>query len=495
MQAHCLHKANLNLCQLLMENFFVLSEYPPIYQGKDAILGIYYNVLYPEEQQIEEQNLISSWLQSDGDHFPFSKSQFQRTASFFLGRTPVTVLESIFAGQILDSLNKNASLSDSFDTAFAYIKTQIIPRYLAKAKIVMQLIGDENVLLVKERYEILHDSIMSCYDDPEKELSNSKKKYLDYYGQDIFNSLLESAVRKGKELRLPISNRWDHRIVSLKETIKKVINLAPNAPYFLALQEVTPQSLEDLKIAFPDLKWISYNTTTGEETRNTGHEKILGEFLSFTATVALSPELEVVRVEHGPLPSVSGSLRRIMGVEVCYKSNKMRLVIFTIHTDYLVKDNLYDRNVDSISEFVQNFIKAENLPFIFGGDLNVFSTQGGDEYIKNIQQSGPFIGGIDYREGTFYSPASIGNSTFLGHTLDSFKESFEEREGELAVRSNALDHIFLKNLKVIFSLREAGVYDETGHVIDPYVDPDNFMRRLMERKTASDHFLNGVLFQ
>ena len=94
----------------------------------------------------------------------------------------------------------------------------------------------------------------------------------------------------------------------------------------------------------------------------------------------------------------------------------------------------------------------------------------------------------------FFSPPSIAHATFLGHALDSYKAPFEEQDGLLTVKSNALDHIFLKDLKVIFSVREAGVYDEKGHIIDPYTNTKIFLQRLEERKTASDHFLNAVLF-
>jgi hypothetical protein len=252
--------------------------------------------------------------------------------------------------------------------------------------------------------------------------------------------------------------------------------------------------LEDLKKVFPHLQWISYNTTTGEETQYSNHEEHLGEFLSFTVTLALSPGLQVVRIQHEELPFVSGSPRRILGVEVFHQELKKHFAIFTVHTDYLVKDQLYERNVESISSFVEKFA-GNRLPFIFGGDLNAFENIGGGMYIKNLQQSGPFNGSIDYRQGPFFAFPSVADSTFLGHILDSFKMPLEEKDGLPIVQANALDHIFLKDLTIIFSTRDAGVYDEKGHYVDPYEDVETYKKRLVQRKTASDHFLNAVLFR
>jgi endonuclease/exonuclease/phosphatase family metal-dependent hydrolase len=347
--------------------------------------------------------------------------------------------------------------------------------------------------LVKERYQIIQGALEKCIQDPESELSYSKQTYIDHKHQSNFYSLLEAAVQKGQKLILPINNRWDHRIVAIRETIKKTMSFAPHAPYFLALQEVTPRALEDLKKQFPDLQWVSYNTTTAKETRVHGEEEVLGEFLSFTATLALSAELQIIRIDHATLPSVSGSLRRILGVEVYYPKLKRHLAIFTLHTDYLVKDHLYERNVKVISEFVHKF--AGQLPFVFGGDLNAFERHGGEEYIQSLKTSKPFEGSVDYREGPFYSSPAIAYSTFIGHVLDSFKEALVETNGSLTVHPNALDHIFLKKLEILFSLREAGVFNEDGHVIDAFLDPDTYIKRLTQRNTASDHFLNAVLFR
>ncbi|MBA2728115.1 MAG: hypothetical protein H0U49_08095 [Parachlamydiaceae bacterium] len=487
-------KADLIDSYIKPGNFHFFQKNPPHYKGSQAILGLYYNVLYPEELQIEEQNILSAWVRNSEEAFPFTDKQFSRTAPFFLGRTSITVLEGLFAEQVMDNIQKGRTLNDAFDLALNHLKNFVIPKYTRKAEIVWERMQNEDRPLIKERYGILHHALTSCYQDPEKELAHCKKNYFDHQDQKSLFLLLEAAIQRGKKLNLPESNRWDHRIVSLKQSIQKVTELAPNSPYFLALQEVTPKSLEDLKSAFPNLNWISYNTTTGEETRNSGEEKILGEFLSFTATLALSPELQVVRVEHESLPSVSGSLRRILGVEVVHKKDQHHFAIFTIHTDYLVQENLYERNVESTSQFVQKFIADDNLPFVCGGDLNAFVGDGGNEYIQDLKKHGPFIGCKDYRDGPFYCSSSIAYSTFLGHVLDSFKALLEEKDGIISVEPNALDHIFLKGLKIIFSTREAGVYDEEGNVVDPYLMSELFNRRLSERKTASDHFLNAVLF-
>lgn len=476
------------------ENFDYIQSNPPLYEGLNAVLGLYYNVLYPEEHQIEEQNIISAWLRKSDEGFPFNDLKFSKTAPFFLGRTPITVLEGLFAEQVLYQIQEGKPLKEAFELALDHLEKLVIPIYFKKAEIVWEKMQNEDRVLIKERYRILHHALMSCYQDPEKELAHCKKNYLDHQDQKSLYLLLEAAIQRGKKLNLPESNRWDHRITSLKQTINKVIEQAPNVPYFLALQEVTPQSLEDLKREFPGLNWISYNTTTGKETRNAGEEKILGEFLSFTATLGISPELQVMRVELGPLPSVSGSLRRILGVEVFHKKEQRHFAIFTVHTDYLVQENLYESNVQSISQFVDKFIAKGSLPFICGGDLNAFEGNGGNEYIQDLKKHGPFISCKDYREGPFYCPSPIAYSTFLGHVLDSFKALIEEKNGAVVIEANALDHIFLKNLNIIFSTREAGVYDVKGNLVDPYTMSEQFNQRLAERKTASDHFLNAVLF-
>jgi endonuclease/exonuclease/phosphatase family metal-dependent hydrolase len=467
---------------------------PTVYFDTDAVLGIYYNVLYPEEDQIEEQNLISQWLRGKSDLFPFTDKKFTRSAPFFLGRTPVSVFEGIYAEHVLKLLQEGEVLEEALESSLSYMQEYIIPIYFRKATVIFEKMEQESRPLIKERYKILYESLINCCRASEATLFNSKNNFLSYPEKKELYALLEGYIQKRKKLELPESNRWDHRIVSLKETVENVIKLAPNAPYFLALQEVTSQSLEDLKKSFPSLNWISYNTTTGKKTQYREHEEQLGEFLSFTVTLALSSKLQVVRIEHEELPSVSGSLRRILGVEVIHKELNRHFAIFTVHTDYLVKDQLYERNVESITAFVEKFADRR-LPFIFGGDLNAFENIGGDAYIKSLQHSGPFAGSVDYRQGPFFAFPSVADSTFLGHILDSFKMPLEEKEGLPIVQPNALDHIFLKDLKVIFGTRDAGVYDEKGHYVDPYTDVETYKKRLLQRKTASDHFLNAVLFK
>lgn len=475
------------------DNFVFIPKNPECYEKDDAILGIYYNILYPEENQIFEQNILCEWLQNPNDNFfPFEEERFEKTAPFFLGRTPINVFEGIFAEIVLELLIKGFSLDDAIKYGIASIKEKVLPPYKKKAQIVSKLQKSATDNSLKMRYKILFDAINSCCVAPEKELGYSIHTYKEHKDDKILHSLLEGAILKKGKLVLPESNRWDHRIKPLKEAIEKVRSFAPNCPYFLAFQEVTPQSYEDLKLVFPELDWISYNTTTGEETRNIGEEKMVGEFLSFTATLGLSKGLKAIKMALHDLPSVSGSLRKILGVEVIHEASKQNFVIFTIHTDYLVKDNLYEKNVESIADFVKDF--ASGLPFIFGGDLNAFENNGGEDFICNLKKSVPFIESEDYRSGPFYSSPHIAYSTFLGHVLDSFKTPIEEKDGLVIVRPNALDHIFLNHLHILFGVREAGVYDEAGHIVDPFASHGKFLERLKERKTASDHFLNAVLF-
>jgi endonuclease/exonuclease/phosphatase family metal-dependent hydrolase len=475
------------------ENFEYIAQNPEPYLENKKILGIYYNVLYPEEHQVFEQNAICAWLQDfNDDAFPFEEQRFVDAAPFFLGRTPANVFEGLFAEKVWENLENGFSLEEALEFAFIHIKESIVPIYERKATVVNSLKDRETNNSLKVRYETLFNALQNCFANSEKELSYAKQKYLDHKHDGLLDSLLQGSMIKKRQLELPESNHWSRRIISIKETIEKVKSYAPNSPYFLALQEVTPQSYQDLKLKFPDLNWISYNTTTKEETRHSGKEKVVGEFLSFTATLGLSQGLEVINITHEDLPSVSGSLRRILGVEVYHEASQKKFVIFTIHTDYLVKDNLYEKNVESIAGFVQKV--AGNLPFICGGDFNAFEDVGGESYIANLKASAPFVNSIDYRSAPFYCPSPIAYSTFLGHVLDTFKAPFEEKAGNLRVLPNALDHIFLKDLNADFSLREAGVYDKRGHIIDPYERPQEFMEGLKERKTASDHFLNAVLF-
>ncbi|MEI7479854.1 MAG: hypothetical protein WCK25_06030, partial [Actinomycetes bacterium] len=153
---------------------------------------------------------------------------------------------------------------------------------------------------------------------------------------------------------------------------------------------------------------------------------------------------------------------------------------------------LYRDTTAAVHQFVTEFLRPKpSMPCVSGGNLNAFETSDGATFIHELRQ-GPFAEGKDYREGeAFYVPESIVDSTFLGREHDRFKARLIG--GRL--QANALDHIWAKNVTVIAGTRSAAVYDADGRLVDPYTHPHIHQEGLMLRKTASDHFLNAIVFR
>jgi hypothetical protein len=287
--------------------------------------------------------------------------------------------------------------------------------------------------------------------------------------------------------------RFDNRRKVMVQEIKNIRDKVLQGASFLALQEATPDAVvelkEDLKDVYPT--WISFNNVTDKLTELVDEEEVFGEFSTFTSTLALSPELQVQRHALANLPSTSGiHQRKILGVEVLNTKTDRKFAIFTTHTEHIPAS--YHDTVVKVHEFVRDFVgQNSDLPIVFGGDLNAFEgAAGGEKFIQEMRE-GPFAGGADYREGDqFFVHKSIADSTYIG--MEGVDSRYKFNDGILA--PNAFDHILTKNVTVICGTRSAVVYDEQGRIVDPYLQAELYQERLERRKTASDHFLNAVIF-
>lgn len=285
---------------------------------------------------------------------------------------------------------------------------------------------------------------------------------------------------------------WETRIHVLKQMIDKIILASPKAPYFLALQEVTPFALEDLKnaLAEKNLQWISFNNISGKETLPSTQEEIFGESTAFTSTIALSHDLKVLKIELGSLPTESGSIRKIIGVRVQNSYTNEIYNLFSTHTDHKIQNEIYLRTALKIHNFVTQFLEdaPDNQKLIIGGDLNAFEEQGGDKFLQKLRDL--FPDSQDFRETDYYAPYPINSSSFIGRFDDVFSGSLA-KNGK--VKPSALDHILVGNgIKLHSSHREAGVYSPTGELLDYFSDKQQYMFQLQDRVTFSDHFFNIV---
>lgn len=467
------------------QNFEIFATQPPVIESEDSVLGFYYNVLLPQEEETDDLNAFIQYFRGEIEGFPLSEAEFSKTHIFVLNNVALRVLQSYYAEYTSHYLEQGFQLEDSLEKALQDVSKNYLPIFVEKIKQIeesLQYLQDNSLL--KQRYELLLKVPRNAVKNLADVLSFRKQTLLS--NKDNIHALLEDSINIGKPQELFELIRWDHRIKPLTEVVNKVTQLAPQSPFFLGLQEVTADSLTDLKLKFPDFTWISYNNATGQETRpsSSGPEAVLGEFSSFTNTLGLSPGLKLIRKEIGKLPSESGVSYQILGVEVLNEKTGKKFAIFTTHTDYLIKNDIYKRTAVSIHQFIERFLQDTSLPFILGGDLNAFEDRGGNEFIDFLKNHGPLNGSLDYRDKGLHCHPEIALTTFPTH-----------RDLGLPLPKNALDHIFLQKMDILWAIREAGTFDAKGKIIDPFTEEEAFLQALEKRWITSDHFLNAVLFK
>lgn len=470
---------------------------PPSIKRTDVILGLYYNVLCPQERDAEARKKFYAWISAmdPSAAFPLNNDElFLCSPSTCKG-----IANKAFYGQLANKIRTYLETGLSFDITLEKslwsLENELSSIYIKMGGLFRQREIQEQLPSLKARYRMLADSFEKCGDDPKKALSYAIQKYQNVKDdEEKLSDLLLGSIEKGSGQKLRELDYWNHRKNPLIKMINETLSAYPNSPFFLALQEVTPDSLTELENAFSkrDIHWVSFNNISGKKTTLLSplNETVLGESGSHTATIGLSPELQIQRTNLGYLPNCSGTPRTILGIEVKNRDIDGSFAIFSTQTDYLIQEDLYSKTIEAIHLFIKEFTDNGTLPFIFGGDLNAFEGMKGAEYLDGLKSQNPLIHSIDYREGKFYSPKEIIDATFIGHHRDDYKMSFDE-EGN--VQPNALDHIFL-TLEKIFGFRKAGVCDESGTLIDPIKEPLKFKKNLQERNTTSDHFMNGVLF-
>lgn len=470
---------------------------PPSINRSDVVLGLYYNVLCPQERDAEVRRKFYAWVSSmnPSEAFPLIDDEL----FLFSPSTCQGIANKAFYGQFANELRSHLEADLSFDIAFEKslrsLENELSSVYIQMGNLFSQLESQEQLPSLKARYQMLATSFETCGKDPQKALSYAIQKYQSVKDDKVkLNALLLGSIEKGSGQKLRKLDHWNNRKNLLIQMLDETLSTYPNSPFFLALQEVTPDSLIDFKNLLDkrNVHWVSFNNISGKETSilTPANETILGEAGSHTATIGLSPELQIQRTSLGYLQNCSGTPRTILGIEVKNSNTGGTFAAFSIHTDYLIQEDLYSKNTAVIHSFIKEFTDNGTLPFIFGGDLNAFEGMNGAEYVGSIKSHEPFIRSMDYREGKFYSPKEIIDATFIGHHRDDYKMSIDENGN---VQPNALDHIFM-TLEKVFGFRKAGVYDESGTLVDPVKEPLEFIENLKKRNTTSDHFMNGVLF-
>lgn len=462
--------------------------------GTNTVLGIYYNILKPQEWDAEVRQKFYTWISSlDSSYFPIKDEDL----AYCSPSACLKIANKAFYGQLAMQLSlrlKSEIFDVALENALKHLEDCVASIYKKMGELFSQKELRQTSPALKLRFKILAESFASCGQFPRQSLDYAIQKYRTVqHDPTQLAALLVGSIEKSAGQELRVQDKWEHRSIPLMRMIRDIINEHSTSAFFLALQEATPDSLEDLKKEFADknIHWVSFNNISGKETVpvSFASEIVPGEAGSLTATIGLSPELQLQRAQLGYLPTCSGVPRTILGIEVHNRNTEESFAIFSAHTDYMVEGNLYQNNVESIEHFVRDFIGNKPLHFILGGDLNAFEGMGGDEYIKNLRAQPTFAQSSDYREGAFFCPNEIQNATFIGHERDDYKVLFT-LEGY--VQPNALDHIFLTRQK-IYGFRIAGVYDENGVLVDPVQEPDRFRVHLQNRNTVSDHFLNAVL--
>jgi endonuclease/exonuclease/phosphatase family metal-dependent hydrolase len=446
----------------------------------DQVVGIYGNILYPQDKEQIQQEKLTAWIEAyskdSNTPFPLSPEDLNDISLYILDRFPSAITHRYFATQVRAALSAGSSLENALEKARE--------ETLIRAALYKEIAS--NIPAWKGRCEVLTVKLIECADQIEKIIDRDTKM--------IRANPAEALQQTSSDLIEPPFT-WDMRTQVFKQMIDKVVSTSPNSPYFLALQEVTPQALSDLKKTFADrdLQWISFNNMSGKETLSPGQEEILGEATGFTSTLALSRDLEILKVELGDLPTESGSIRKILGVRVRNTHTNETFNLFSTHTDHKIQNDIYARTAAKIHEFATRFFSdaPTEQRFVIGGDLNAFQESGGDKYIERLREL--FTGSQDFRETDYYAPNPIAWSSFIGRYDDTYSGCIA-KDG--IVEPSALDHIIVGNgVELQSAGREAGVYNDSGRLLDYYKERDEYLANLQRRITFSDHFFNIIRFK
>lgn len=448
--------------------------------ASDQIVGIYGNIFYPQDNEERQQRKLIDWIEaySKGAKLPFplSLEELNQISLYILDRFSLGTINRYFTDRVRSALLAGLSLEEALEKARE--------ETLTRASLYKELA--KSIPAWKGRAEILAQKLTECGDQIEKIIDRNIKA--------IKKDPLQALQERANHLIEPPFT-WDMRTEVLKQMIDKVVSKSPNSPYFLALQEVTPQALSDLQKTFADrdLQWISFNNISGKKTLPPGQEEVLGEATGFTTTLALSRDLEVLKVDLEDLPTESGSIRKILGVRVRNIHTNETFTIFSTHTDHKIQNDLYARTAAKIHEFATRFFSdaPDKKKFVLGGDLNVFEGSGGDKYIEKLRDL--FTGSQDFRETDYYAPHPIAWSSYIGRYEDTYSKRIA-KDG--IVEPSALDHILVGNgVELQSAGREAIVYTDSGELLDYYKNKEEYIANLQKRITFSDHFFNIVRFK
>lgn len=452
----------------------------PQVTASDQVVGIYGNILYPQDKEQIQQKKLTDWIEAyskdSNAPFPLSPEDLNDISLYILDRFPLGTIHRYFAAQVQQALIAGQSLESALGKARE--------ETLIRANLYREMV--HHIPKWEGRCEVLIAKLIECADGVEQIVDRDAKR--------MRANPMEALQQTSSDLIEPPFT-WEMRTQVFKQMIDKVISASPNSPYFLALQEVTPQALSDLKKTFAerDLQWISLNNISGKETLPPQHEEILGEATGFTSTLALSRDLEVLKVELGDLPTESGSVRKILGVRMRNTHTNETFNLFSTHTDHKIQNDIYARTADKIHEFATQFFSDASTEqrFVIGGDLNAFEGSGGDKYIERLREL--FTESQDFRETDYYAPNLIAWSSFIGRYDDTYSGRIA-KDG--IVEPSALDHIIVGNgVELQSAGREAAVYTDSGQLLDYYKERDEYIANLQKRITFSDHFFNIIRFK
>ncbi len=455
----------------------------PEMNDSNQIVGLYGNILYPQDKERIQQKRLSDWIdacvQGATASFPLSQEEVCEISLYYIERFVFENTSYGFFKEVQEQLDGGMAL----ETALAKAREKTLLRAASYEEIAQKVPDWEG------RAKILKEKFLQC--------GKQIDEIVDQHSQALREkpAVLQEKLAWFSSNLIEAPYTWEMRLKVFEQTINKVLSVSSKSPFFLALQEVTPEALDGLKksLASRNLQWISFNNLSGKETLLPTQEEVLGEATSFTSTIALSPDLEVLKIELGDLPTESGSVRKILGVRVRNIHNNEVYNLFSTHTDHQIQNDLYARTATKIHAFATQFFQdaPDKTRFVLGGDLNVFENAGGEAYVKQLREL--FEGAQDFRETQFYAPKPIAWSSFIGRIDDAFAAGLD-RDGTLT--PNALDQILVgSGIELKAAAREAAVYNEEGKLLDYYQDREEYLESLRKKITFSDHFFSVVRFQ
>ena len=187
----------------------------PLETSSDEIVGIYGNILYPEDRELAQKQKLIDWMEAYSENsnisFPLSPEELNDISIYRLERFPFSqIISRYFATRVQHHLTEGLSLEIGLENAAQ--ETFIWSQEIIK-----------KIPALNGRSEILIGRLSECANQAELTIERAAKAIREN-PEEAFKSLLE---KRSELIEPPFT--WDVRADVFKQMIDKIISASPNS--------------------------------------------------------------------------------------------------------------------------------------------------------------------------------------------------------------------------------------------------------------------------